>query len=541
MPAIVVKAFGGMRPIVERQLLDAAEADLARNLKLTSGGLVPLRGSTTLKALTLIAPQTIWRYGNAPAEGDWWFEFAGDVDIIRSPIANDPHGRVYWTDGVQPRYGPTAIVLSGSGTLPGGSLNLGIPAPTAPPTITFTPGTPPNAESRSYVYTYVSTYGEEGPPSPPSAPVTVDPTAVVNVTAMQVGPGGPISLATKRIYRTSTVGSTAQFQFVAEVALATVDYADVISQATLGEVLPSEEWVAPPNALRGLKFLANGAAIGFVGNTIHLSEPNLPHAWPHEVPIDVPIVGIGVFRQGAVALTNGHPYVITGADPAAMSAERLELPQACLSKLSIVDTGDGTLFASTDGLVSIGPGGMDVVTRKLLSREQWQAYNPASMRGAFIDGKYHAFYTTAGGLRGVLIFDFEGQGGAMSVSDFNAVTAVTAAYADPRSDTLYLAQGTNIVRWDRGSSLTFVWRSGTYRLAAPANMACAALDAEAYPVTVRVYADGNLILTKTVTDRGAWRLPAGFEAYDWSFEVEGAAKVTRFAMATSISELKAAQ
>jgi hypothetical protein len=129
----------------------------------------------------------------------------------------------------------------------------------------------------------------------------------------------------------------------------------------------------------------------------------------------------------------------------------------------------------------------------------------------------------------------------MSVSDFNAVTAVTAAYADPRSDTLYLAQGTNIVRWDRGSSLTFVWRSGTYRLAAPANMACAALDAEAYPVTVRVYADGNLILTKTVTDRGAWRLPAGFEAYDWSFEVEGAAKVTRFAMATSISELKAAQ
>ena len=312
-----------------------------------------------------------------------------------------------------------------------------------------------------------------------------------------------------------------------------------VAQALLGEVLPSQDWVAPPAGLRGLKVLANGAAIGFLENTIHLSEPNLPHAGPHRVPLDQKLVGVGVFRGGAAILTNGHPYLLTGADPAAMTPDRLEIPYACVSKPSISDTGDGCLYACAQGVASIGSGGVSLMSEKLLSQDQWTAYNPPSMVGVYVDGKYYLRYETFGGTRGMLIFHL--KSGSLSVTDINQATAVTATYFDARSGTLYMAQGGNIVRHDKGSNLTAAWRSGKYRLARPANMACAAVTADAYPVTLRVYADGSLVSALTMTGPEARRLPSGFEARDWEIEVESANKVTRVAVATSIAELMAAQ
>jgi hypothetical protein len=354
MPAIVVKAFGGMRPIVEPHLLDPSESVLAQNVRLISGAVQPLRGSTVLRSLNVTAPKTIWRFGNSTNESEWWLEFANQTDVIRSPIPSDSWGRTYWTDGATPKYAPSTLLLSGTGAYPGASYTLGVPAPTAAPSIFGAASSEPSAETRSYVYTYVSAFGEEGPPSPPSPPQTLNPDLAVTVSSMQTGPSGAYSITLKRIYRTSAVGSSAQFQFVTEIPVATTSYVDTVAQASLGEVLATEDWQPPPAGLRGLKMLANGGAIGFVGNTVYTTEPNLPHAWAHSTAIEDTIVGIGVFRQGAALLTNGHPYIFTGADPGAMTPERLERPLACLSRESIVDTGDGCLYASSEGLVSVG-------------------------------------------------------------------------------------------------------------------------------------------------------------------------------------------
>ncbi len=538
MPAIVVKALGGMRPIREPHLLDPSEAVLASNVRLQRGSVEPLRASTTLQATTVINPATIWRYGNDAAEGNWWFNFLVDTDVISSPIPNDPHGRAYWTDGSTAKYGPASLLLTGA-SLPGGSFNLGVPAPTAAPAVAFTAGSGSTAETRSYVYTYVTAFGEEGPPSPPSVLATVDPTAPVNLSAMQTGPGGPYNINRKRIYRTSTVGASAQFQFVAEITLATTTYSDTISQALLGEALQTEDWLPPPAGLRGLKMLANGAAIGFVGNTIWLTEPNLPHAWAHNVPIELQIVGIGAFGNSAAILTNGYPFLLSGADPAAMTPQKLEFPYACLSKRGIVDTGDGCMYPSVEGLASISSAGISLVSGQFMSPDQWREYNPASMSAAYSDGRYHCLYTKTNGDRGMLTFDL--KSGTLSIADTSADVPVTALHADPRSGTIYMAQGGNIVRFDKGSNLTSRWRSGIYRLARPANMAVASLHAESYPMTVRVIADGVVVHTATPTSAYSFRLPAGFEASDWQFEIEGSSKWTRFAMASSVSELMAAQ
>jgi hypothetical protein len=538
MTAIVVKAFGGMKPIVNPLLLDSGDAQLARNVRLISGAIAPLRGTTTLKSTTSVTPQTIYRYGTSSTETNYWLEFPGDVDVVRSPIAADQYDRLYWTDGTAPRYAPNSLIVSGA-SYPGASYLLGIPKPTTAPSITAStaPTEAAKTESRTYVITYVSAYGEEGPPSDASAVVSVDNTQSVTVS-IPGNPGGNRNLTLKRIYRSSTVGSRAYFQFVAEVPIATTSYVDTKSQADLGEVLPSENWKEPPSGLKGLRMMATGVAVGFVGNTVYLSEPNLPHAWPHQYPLDAEIVGIGTFGQTVVALTKTFPYVLQGVDPAAMSTTKMELRQACVSKRSIVETGDGVMFASPDGIVSIGGGGIQLVTQNILSRDQWQAYKPDSLQAYLYNGRWHGFYNT-GSERGLLIFDFTGQGAYMTVSDLGSGGAqpITAGFQDASTDTLYLCQGSFIVRFDSGSSLPYLWRSKLFRVPQHLNFSVAQVRAAAYPVTLRVYADGALKFTKSVSSEAHFRLPSGFKALDWYVEIEGTSDVTEFFMATSVAEL----
>lgn len=538
MPTAVVKAFDGLKPIIDPVLLDQGGATVAKNLRLVSGAVQPGQGLTTLKALTKSAPKTIFRYGSSSNETEYWLEFLEDTDVMRSPIVDNQYGMLYWSDGSDVRYAPNSLIVSGN-SYPGASYKLGVPAPTGKPVVA---GTAPDAAAKSVtltaVYTYVTAYGEEGPPSTAADVVTLNPEQNITVSGMSAAPDGAYNITHKRIYVSSTVGSAASFQFWKEIPVATTSTTSSYSQEALGEVIPSTDWVAPPSALKGLKAMANGIAVGFVENTVYLSEPNLPHAWPNQYPVDYKIVGVGTFGQTAVVLTEGFPYLLSGVDPAAMSQDRLKFPQACLSKRSIVETADGVVYAAPDGLVIIGAGGLNIVTRSLMSKQQWQSYNPSSMVGALYDNRYHCFYTKTNGTRGLMIFDFTGQGAVMVEHDANTTTAVTAAHTDPRTDTLYLAQDTNIVRFDVGSNQTFNWRSKVFRVPFSINFGVGQVVADGYPVTLRVYADGVLKATKTVTDNNVFRLPGGFRATDWQFEVEAATRVTLAGISTSIEEMR---
>lgn len=538
MTLIAVKAFGGERPISSAQLLQANESQLARNVRLVSGAVAPLKGLTTLRALTNAAATTVYRYGESSDENQYWLEFVGDVDVIRSPIASDSYARVYWTDGTYPKYGPNSTVISGS-SYPGGSFRLGIPKPANAPTISGTaPTSAASTETRTYVYTYVSRYGEEGPPSDAATPTTVDSNLSVTIGNMSAAPSGSYDITAKRIYRSSAAGSAAQFQFVQEIAVATASYSDSKNQSQLGETLASEDWIAPPAALKGLKLMANGIAIGFDGTTIYLSEPYLPHAWPNTYTVDYPIVGIGVFQQSAAILTTAYPYILSGVDPGGMSLTRMELKQSCVSKKSIVETGDGVIYASPDGLVSVGSGGVNLITKDLYSRDQWLALQPSSISAFLHDNRYHAFYMAVGGARGGLVFDFSGQGATLTETDVNASAAFVAGYSDAISDTLYLVQSGSIKKFNAGSNLTYLWRSKVFRLERPSPMSVGQVNADTYPVTFRVYADGALKQTISVTNSNPFRMPSGFMSRDWYFEVEGTGVVTEVFLASSVQELK---
>lgn len=437
----------------------------------------------------------------------------------------------------------TASSISSNASIPAGFQDL-LASPTEIPVIEGKVPAKKVPESRTYVYTYVTAYGEEGPPSTASAVIDIDPDQAVSLSAMSAAPSGAYNVTHKRIYRSSTVGNQAQFQFVDEIEVALATYSDTKTQSDLGEILPSETWEAPPAKLFGLRMMANGIACGFVKDdvcrTVVLSEAFLPHAWPPEYSFttDDTIVGIGAFRQSIAVLTKSFPYVIYGVDPAAMSMTKLELQQACVSAKSIVETGDGVMYASPDGLISISGNGAQNITQSIFTREQWQEFVPSSMQCFFHDGRIHILYTPASGSRGTLIIDISGQGAVLTRADINATTEIKGGYYDSRTDTLYWVQGGNIVRHNRGSDLTYLWRSKLFKVQYPMNFSCAQVLAETYPVTLKVYADGVEKLNKSVADAKIFTLPSGFRAQDWYYEVTGTAKVFSVMIAQSPYEIK---
>lgn len=410
-------------------------------------------------------------------------------------------------------------------------------------------------ETRLYVFTYVTAYDEEGPPSEPSAAVDIDPAQAVTVSGLGTGPGATISvggvstavsynITKKRIYRSSTGNVATSFQFVAEIPVATSSYADNVKQTDLGEILTTEGWIAAGTgdgantattcnpAIKGLVLTANGIAAGFVGKTVHFSEPYQPHTYPAEFTqtTEFDIVGLAAFGQSVAVLTTANPYLASGVDPSAMTMQKLPLQQSCVSKRSICQTGSGVIYASPDGLVSLSESGAQILTTGLLSRDQWQTYSPSSMLIQQYNNRIYVFHST-----GLIVFDFTGESATMTIFDQTA----DAAYYDPVQDALYIAKnGTGILKWDYGNPLTYVWKTKLFTMTYPMNFSFGQVEASAYPITFKIYADGVLKHTKSVTDRNPFRLPAGFRAKDWEVELSGTGEVFSMVVAESALEVR---
>lgn len=86
--------------------------------------------------------------------------------------------------------------------------------------------------------------------------------------------------------------------------------------------------------------------------------------------------------------------------------------------------------------------------------------------------------------------------------------------------------------------MTVTFKSKLFRLPRPSpSFACAEVTADSYPVTARFYADGSLVHTQTVTSSSPFRLPGGFLAQTWQFELQSSGAVQGLAAAHSMQEL----
>lgn len=540
MSAIRITPFMGLLPSTEKSFLQNNFAQKAINCRLTASALeaynAPLQVYSPNPAATNI--KSIYRFiQNSNDETQYWFTFNTDVNVVKGAVSGDTQERTYYTGDGYPKV--TDITLAISGTpYPTNGYHLGSPNPVISLLATVVPISPPPtaaAENFVYTYTYVTPWGEESPPAPPSNAVAVKIGDTVNLSGILVAPSGNYNLgatAKKRIYRTATGTTSTGYQFLAEIPIAQMTYTDTKLTASLGELLPTLNSSILPITATGLTNMANGVMAAFLGYDVYFCEAYKPYSWPNSYieSVDFPIVGLGAFGSSLLVLTTGNPYVMSGTDPQSVSVEKLAVPYSCVSKRSICKAFGDIVYASPDGLISIGQSGTKVLTETIMTRLEWQQYNPKSMLCAVWDDRIFMFYDT-GTKQGCLCLDNK-QG--LVESDVYA----TAVYNDPVTGDLYLAIGDKIKRWNGGTALTYTWKSKYFTHPNFVNFCWGQVLASSYPVVLNVYANQTLVASKIVDSITPFRLPSGYKAKYWELELIGNTNIQEVVIAESIAELR---
>lgn len=476
MASIYIPTFGGEIPRADDHLLDPKHAQQAQNVKLGSGALQTYRQPLAVFTPVKAAVTSMFRIVQAGL--DYWLLWAEDVNAVPGPIANDATNRVYYTGQSTPR--KTNYVLATNGGLttecPNDYLELGVPAPTAAPSLAVVGGAAPTS-TRSYVYTFLTSWGEESKPSP-VVTVTGNTSGSWNLSSLQTTIAGKYSIAKQRIYRTLTdaFGNT-NYQLVVEQSVATT-YSDTIADANLGALITTTNYDTPPSDLVGLVTMPNGVMAGFSpsGRQICFCEPYQPHAWPNAYRYAVEFLPIGIAAVGSSLLvaTQGNPYIMSGAHPANISSVKLPMSEIAASKRSVVDVGFGAMYASFNGFVLASPAGADRVSDTYFTRDEWSAINPSSTMFIKYDEKIFIFYKLLLGTYGGYVLDKERN----ELASINV--ACDGVYVDRIDGRLYILQGNKVMKWDADSDnvLSYTWKSKRFILERPVNMGAAQVDAD---------------------------------------------------------------
>ena len=527
---IVLQNMGGVAPKVTSELLPENLAQTASNLLLHKGGVAPLKNPTTVSTPTKSGTKkTIYRYGISQPESQYWFSWTTQVNVCRGPIAGDTTERTYFTGDGVPKKTDLTLALQGGTSYPVASYNLGVPAPTAAPSLTPVSGSGPAVEeSRAYVYTNVSVWGEESAPSPAAIGVA-NASSVPKLSNFSAVPTGQYNIVKRYIYRSVTSSAGTNYYWIGEIAAGVTSFTDNVDVAAIGEPLATLDWDVPPDDLAGLVALPSGALCGFSGKEVCFSVVGAPYAWPakYRLTCEYEIVAVAPMGQGVAVLTTGYPYFINTGDPESAQMIRLDEEQSCVSSRSVVPFQGGVIYASPDGLVLLSQAGAKLMTEALFDRDSWQEIDPSSLFACKHDGRYYGFLSAGG-----FVLDAAGN---FTTHDITA----TAGYVDPVLDKLYLAVGTNIQKWNAGEAKTHKWVSKRFNLPVPTNFSCFQVKANSFSnLTLKVYVDGSLKHTASVTGSNIYRLPAGFLSNLWEFEITGTDHWTNLSVGTSVQELK---
>jgi len=511
MAGIKLEGFEGLVPRTSSRLLRGMAATIAENTKLLSG---ELRGFRAPREEAIFTDEyfTVRRAFRVPDQDanytDEWLLFDNrNVDVVRSPLINDAHDRYYYTGGGErPQMTSYHRILNG---LPG--LYLGIPRPTVAPTVTPPAG---GDSTRAYVYTFVSEFGEEGPPSDPTLTTGTTGEWLVSTMLTTVPDSANRSITKKNIYRTVPGNDSSLFFFVEQIDLGTAAYVDKKTdpEVAANSVMESTSFFEPPSDLEGFISMPNGYLVGWVGRRLVFSEPYRPHAWPpeYELSTEFPIVGAVVWGSALIIGTQSKPYFGQGINPASFSMDKMDAVEPCLSKRGMVATVAGAYYPSINGLVLANAGGVQVITQDILTKEEWARYNPAALYAAQLGLQYIAFYNDG---TGIIFNPTEPTSKFVEIGGFTDVQGIeTDSYS---GNVLLLAQQ-RAWNWDPEDveRLPWRWQSKVYQTPKPVNFGAIRFqfDTADYDVTAdttEYYGTYNTDLLAAVTAQSGAKATLG--------------------------------
>jgi hypothetical protein len=277
-----------------------------------------------------------------------------------------------------------------------------------------------------------------------------------------------------------------------------------------------------------------------------------------------------------------------------MTQEKLTLPEPCVSKNSITSDQFGVLYASPNGLVSIGQGSQDVISRGLFTRDEWQTYAPTSMVGVIYQNMYLAFYQASGQKSALVIM--RGDSPPLVTLD----VAAKAVFVEKATANVFVVSPdeSSIYQLDADpvNNLVYQWKSKLFILNEPTNFGVSKfqanlqyiLDSAAYNALVAqieaanqaiwaagtplqsqvnasvlngvllggsilspiptiadtrsvqafLYANGQLVTSIGFTSPEPVRVPATSKEYEWEILITGNSPLRAFKMATTVGELR---
>lgn len=142
---ISVQGFSGVAPRLAPYALRENQAQTALNVRLWSGILEPLPGLTKGPAITAVSGnvKTLYlRNPASPSSPTSWFSSATLTDMVKTQLAGDTTGRLYYTDGGYPKFTDASLGTS--------YYTLGVPAPQSAPVLAAGAWTATDAAAEIY-------------------------------------------------------------------------------------------------------------------------------------------------------------------------------------------------------------------------------------------------------------------------------------------------------------------------------------------------------------------------------------------------------
>lgn len=396
------------------------------------------------------------------------------------------------------------------------------------------------AETRAYTYTYRNTWEEESAPAPAE---TISLTYIQTVR-IEVTPGdftGYRAFDGYQLYR--TYGANGAYLPVKMISAGPVFLDGYAKPDAGGEALQSTNWTPAPTGLQGIDLTANGWFVAFKGNTLYMSEPYRPHAWPYNMTFPKNIRGVRVGQQSIVVTTAEGVHVVAGAHPSAAQSIRLSIPQAGIAARSMTNVDDAVAYASRDGFVMVsGTSASAEMSQQLFDRETWKRYmgtqlSDASIRFAYHDGALVSTSATnivaSGEIQGFLLRMDEGAGSLTRLS-----SRYDSTFYLPVADSLYYSSGSAVYQFRGGDPGTFDWWSKDYVFPMQETFGAGYVRCTG-SVDLEIYADGVLVATKTGITSGYFRLSGTMpRKLRWSYRLRGTGEVFEFFLGRSMMELQ---
>jgi hypothetical protein len=321
----------------------------------------------------------------------------------------------------------------------------------------------------------------------------------------------------------------------------------------------------------------------------------------YTIAVDFPIVGLGVTSGAIVACTSTSAYVLNGVIPGQFAALKCTTPEPCTSRGSIVSLDSGVYYISPNGLIQVpNTGALTNLTQDWIKREDWNALAPQkNTRAIALASTYFCWGTTSGtgATEDVSVaqvgFNIEVNTDTSSFTIWPqagghrlGIMPMTSPYGF-NIDNLFIdpwtGQGVLIMNgaeyWydftDQAPTIQpYDWLSKKYQEIAKKNYSAMRIFFTVPPNTpaqnpnpniqpaydpswqtlqdgqwgiVKVWADpddgthsGNMVLVMARELRKSgqvMRIPDGFKAENWQFEVLGRVLISNIQVATSVQEL----